>query len=300
MAVPLFIFAATVCRFIGDRAWSDPAGQLAKILEYQTRSLGSEIDKLDATYRPILDQLSVGSESAQRSLVQEFRIVVGAIVLLVEPLSVSSLASLLDIPKAVISRRLVSLHSVLSVPESIDAPVRLLHLSFRDFLVDSAKQDSNPFWVHEETTHEMIAIKCVRLLSSNDHLKQDICGLENPGAARVHVPEIAIQYALPVHIRYACLYWVYHLDKSGSTITDDHEVVKFPQKYFLNWLEALSLLGKISESISMIRSLQELVKVRFLCEIQARFETQSNHNFLANRQAMPMQAPSCMMQLVLS
>lgn len=82
MAVPLFIFAATVCRFIGDRAWSDPAGQLAKILEYQTRSPGSEIDKLDATYRPILDQLSVGSESAQRSLVQEFRIVVVLEVLL--------------------------------------------------------------------------------------------------------------------------------------------------------------------------------------------------------------------------
>jgi hypothetical protein len=60
MAVPLFIFAATVCRFIGDPAWSDPAGQLAKILEYQDRFPESELDKLDATYRPILDQLNVG------------------------------------------------------------------------------------------------------------------------------------------------------------------------------------------------------------------------------------------------
>jgi len=34
MAVPLFIFAATICRFIGDQAWSDPAGQLAKVLQY--------------------------------------------------------------------------------------------------------------------------------------------------------------------------------------------------------------------------------------------------------------------------
>jgi hypothetical protein len=68
MAVPLFIFAATVCRFIGDPAWSDPAGQSAKVLEYQSRTQQSEIDRLDAAYRPILDQLLAGTESAKRSL----------------------------------------------------------------------------------------------------------------------------------------------------------------------------------------------------------------------------------------
>ena len=67
MAVPLFIFAATVCRFIGDPAWSDPAGQSAKVLEYQSRTQQSEIDRLDAAYRPILDQLLAGTESAKRS-----------------------------------------------------------------------------------------------------------------------------------------------------------------------------------------------------------------------------------------
>ncbi|KAJ5368809.1 Vegetative incompatibility protein HET-E-1 [Penicillium cataractarum] len=260
MAVPLFIFAATVCRFIGDQAWSDPAGQLAKILEYQTRSPESEMDKLDATYRPILDQLIAGSESARRSLVEEFKVVVGAIVLLAEPLSVSSLSDLIDLPKPVISRRLVSLHSVLAVPESIDTPVRLLHLSFRDFLVDSAKRDGNPFWIDEEATHKRIAMRCLRLLSSSDYLKEDICGLEIPGAARVDVPIIAIHSALPAHVRYACLYWVYHLEQSRTSIPDDHEAVVFLQKHLLHWLEALSLLGNISEAISMLRSLQKLVQ----------------------------------------
>jgi hypothetical protein len=73
MAVPLFIFAATVCRFIGDPAWSDPAGQLAKILEYQERFPESELDKLDATYRPILDQLTVGLGQLRTLSLKSFR-----------------------------------------------------------------------------------------------------------------------------------------------------------------------------------------------------------------------------------
>src|SRR5437667_15781 len=136
MAVPLFIFTATICRFIEDRVWSDPVRQLAKVLEYQSMTQQSEIDKLDATYRPILDQMLVGTKAAKKSLANEFRTVVGSIVLLAEPLSTSSLARLLDIPKSVIDRRLMSLHSVLSVLASAESPVRMFHLSFRDFLVD--------------------------------------------------------------------------------------------------------------------------------------------------------------------
>jgi hypothetical protein len=115
MAVPLFIFAATVCRFIEDQAWSDPAGQLRKVLLYRPGTQQSEINKLDATYRPVLDHLVVGhSEAAKKSLVEEFRSVVGSIVLLVEPLSTSSLAHLLDIPRSTIDGKLVSL-SILSL-----------------------------------------------------------------------------------------------------------------------------------------------------------------------------------------
>jgi hypothetical protein len=219
--------------------------------------------------------------------------VVGAIVLLAEPLSISSLAGLLEIPKSVISRRLVTLHSVLSVPESIDGPVRLLHLSFRDFLVDPAKRENNPFWISEDASHEMIAMRCLRLLSSGDHLKEDICGLKISGAARAHVPVITIHAALPAHIRYACSYWVYHLEKSGNNITDNHEAMKFLEKYFLQWLEALSLLGKISESISMIRSLQKLVQVSI--QVKQASIRRLTILFTMYRQAVSKPMPSCKM-----
>ncbi|KAJ8063411.1 hypothetical protein OCU04_008631 [Sclerotinia nivalis] len=105
MAVPLFIFAATTCRFIKDPAWSDPIGQLNKILGY--RNQYTEVDKLDATYRPILDQLLIDKvEPARESIVQDFRLIVGSIVLLAEPLSIKFLARLLNLQESKIYGRL--------------------------------------------------------------------------------------------------------------------------------------------------------------------------------------------------
>ena len=152
MAVPLFIFAATVCRFVKDRRSGSPAQQLKKVLVYQTRSQKS---KLDATYLPVLNQLLSGlTDSEEQDLVYEFRRVVGSIVLLAEPLSTSSLAHLLGSDKDDIDCRLDLLHSVLSIPADADSPVRLLHLSFRDFLIDPDKRYTNPFWVDEESPRE--------------------------------------------------------------------------------------------------------------------------------------------------
>ncbi|GAB1318169.1 Vegetative incompatibility protein HET-E-1 [Madurella fahalii] len=256
MATPLFIFAATVSRFIRDPAWCDPDGQLAKVLEYRSGIQQPEIDKLDATYRPVLDRLLVGSEAAKRYLLDEFRMVVGPIVLLAEPLTIRPLARLLGIPENVVIRRLESLHSVLSVPASTKSPVRMFHLSFRDFLTDPEKCGTNPFWVDEKATNEWIATRCLDLLSG--HLRKDICDLGMPGMARADVEPSVIDSHLPTDVRYACLYWVYHIKQSKARITDGHQVYIFLQSYFLHWLEALSLLGKISESVAMIRGLYDL------------------------------------------
>jgi hypothetical protein len=56
MAVLLFIFAATVCRFVDDRVCGGPDEQLQEVLRFQTRSQES---KLDATYLPVLNKLLV-------------------------------------------------------------------------------------------------------------------------------------------------------------------------------------------------------------------------------------------------
>ncbi|KAH7025136.1 uncharacterized protein B0I36DRAFT_225532, partial [Microdochium trichocladiopsis] len=93
MAIPLFIFAATVCRFLADRKCGNPDKQLQKVLAHRTRSQES---KLDATYLPVLDQLLVGLSSREKdNVLDQFRLVIGSLIILASPLSTSSLSRLL-------------------------------------------------------------------------------------------------------------------------------------------------------------------------------------------------------------
>lgn len=96
MAVPLFIFAATMCRFIGDTRNWDPRGNLQKVLRRQSTS---SLKQLAKTYVPVLEQMLQGdiTKSEKKSRIQDFRNIVGSIVILVEPLSRASLAVLLGI-----------------------------------------------------------------------------------------------------------------------------------------------------------------------------------------------------------
>jgi hypothetical protein len=259
MAIPLFIFAATVCRFVGDRNW-DPEEQLRIILTYQTASQASNLDR---TYRPILDQLLIDqTEPQKKTLIKEFIIVVGTIVLLANPLSIVSLARLLSISERTVKCRLDSLHSVLSIPTDQHSPVRLLHLSFREFLIDPEKQGTSPFWVNQKEIHEIVGTKCLKLMS--DSLKENICDLKSPGTLRAEIDRKTIDDNLPAEVQYACSYWVYHLEQSGNQISDQGSVDIFLSRHFLHWLEALSLMGRLHESIAMISALRNLTNVSFI------------------------------------
>ncbi|OQE11875.1 hypothetical protein PENFLA_c071G03084 [Penicillium flavigenum] len=117
LSVPLFIFASTICRILEDPHW-DPEDSLHEILTH--RNNGS---KLDGTYLPVLNRLlNKQSEKQKKQLVEGFQQVVGAIVILESPLSVSSLSRLLDLPKRLLHLRLNQLHSVLSVPDDEALP----------------------------------------------------------------------------------------------------------------------------------------------------------------------------------
>ncbi|EAQ86590.1 hypothetical protein CHGG_07843 [Chaetomium globosum CBS 148.51] len=261
MAVPLFIFAATVCRFVEDKAWFNPGDQLKKVLRYQAKTFDSELDKLDATYLPILDQLTVGRTNLQRSrILAQFQDIVGPIVLLSQPLSVLSLARLLNIPPTTIHGILNSLHSVLDIPSEDDAPVRLFHLSFRDFLVDPAKRTTNEFWIDEAKYHKTLAEKCIQVMGQ--HLERDICGLRVPGILRSEIGQQTINAHLPPEVQYACQYWVHHLKESKHNIEDDGPVHTFLTSRLLHWLEALSLLGRLSDGVLLIRTLLQAAQLQ--------------------------------------
>ncbi|GKZ97273.1 hypothetical protein AnigIFM59636_012026 [Aspergillus niger] len=191
MSVPLFIFAATICRLLEDYNL-DPEQCLTEILKYQNQE-----SKLDGTYLPVLDRLaSKYSGARQKQLVQEVREVVGTIILLESPLSVTSLSKLMGISTQSIHARLNSLHSVLYIPNNDMLPVRLFHQSFRDFLLDLSTRDKTPFWIDEKGMNQMLFTLCLSVMRK--YLKKNICSLESYGTKRSDInPESIDHYLLP-------------------------------------------------------------------------------------------------------
>lgn len=203
-------------------------------------------------------------ESEKREVAKRFKQVVGCIVVLASPLSTPSLACLLGVPLNTIEDQLDLLHSVLSIPTDPSIPVRLLHLSFRDFLVDPEKgreQEKYPFWVDERQTHELLATQCLRLLSTGDTLKRDVCDLRLSGKRRSEIDQQTIDACLPPKVQYACRYWVYHWKESKCLIQDGNLVYCFLTRHLLHWLEALGLLGWVLESIGMVNDLLDMLDV---------------------------------------
>jgi hypothetical protein len=249
MSVPLFIFAATICRLFADHNL-DPGQCLTEILKYHNQE-----SNLDGTYLPVLDRLvSKYSGTRQMQLVQEVREVVGTIILLESPLSVMSLSKLIGIPTSSINARLNSLHSVLNIPKKDTQPVRLFHLSFRNFLLDTNTRDKTPFWVDKEEMNQILLTRCLSLMQRN--LKKNICSLESYGTERRSINPQSVQDHVPPELQYSCRYWIYHLIRCKSPTGQSDAVLTFLKEHFLHWVEVMSILGNISEVVQGITALQ--------------------------------------------
>ncbi|KAJ3454402.1 hypothetical protein MRS44_018296 [Fusarium solani] len=256
-AIPLFIFASTVCRFIGDWRYGNPNKQLQKVLSHMRESHAS---KLDMTYSPALkQQLTDKTLREKQEIIAEFRLIVGTIVTLASPLPTRALALMLDVPLDTVADRLRMLHSVLSIPSTRDSPVRLLHLSFRDYLIDLENMETNEFWVDEKLVHRNLAKQCLRIMRSG--LREDICGIRIPGTRRSTINPQQIHACLQSELQYACLYWVHHRVAVDPGPDDIKEVHDFLRRHFLQWLETMSLMGRSTETLAMLRSFQNWLKL---------------------------------------
>ena len=179
---------------------------------------------------------------------------------LLSPLSTSSLSRLLHLPKEDVDQTFEDLYAILDIPKDPTRPLRLHHPSFRDFLLN--KDRCGDFWVDEKEAHQNLAARCIQLMSQT--LKKDICEMHAPGYQATQVKSSRVQKCLPPEVQYACLYWVQHLQRSGSQAYDGEEAHRFLQAHLLHWLEALGWMGKTSEGIQAISALEAHVLVSYL------------------------------------
>jgi hypothetical protein len=255
MAVPLFIFAATVSRFLADRRLGSPDDQLKEVLQYQAEGRTSQ---LDATYLPVLNKLLSGLRPKQKEkVISRFREIIGTIITLRSSFPKSVLGRMLGVSQDVLNGQLDMLHSVLDVPPN-DSPVRMFHSSFRDFLIDLENR-GNWFWVDWRQAHGSIALRCLSLMETN--LRKDICNINTPGTGRFSIHQHVVSACFPFEVQYACAYWAYHVRQAEMVLVDDGDVHRFLSRHILHWLEALSLTGLSSWGLRIIKDLQSVLPV---------------------------------------
>ncbi|KAF8525024.1 hypothetical protein BDD12DRAFT_923863 [Trichophaea hybrida] len=254
----LFIYASTACRFIKDPLW-DPEESLSLILKdaYVGQSPTRELDEI---YTRVLTHTMILGDCHNRNqgrLNDEFGRIVGSIVVLFDILPLTALAKLLEMPVTMVCVRLRCLHSILDIPENQEFPIRLLHPSFRDFLLDQERCLNPQLWVNEGMAHKHLFVCCLKVMSK--HLHSDMCNLRLPGTDIKEVMDDEIKNCLPHDIQYACLYWVNHLQRSNVELCDNDRVHIFLSAHFLHWLEALSLIGKLSEGVLIVKALESML-----------------------------------------
>jgi hypothetical protein len=264
----LFIWAATAYRFIreGKRF---ARKRLDIILKGSSSSTIIAPEKhLNEIYLAVL-QHSMSSDYSDDEK-EEARLMlkhtVGNIVVLFSPLSASSLSRLLYLSEEEVDQTFEDLHAILNIPDDPTYPVRLHHPSLRDFLLN--KDRGGDFWVDEKKAHQILATSCIQLMSQT--LKKDICEMQAPSHQASQVESSHLQECLPPELQYACLYWVQHLQKSDLQVHDSEGVHRFLQAHLLHWLEALGWIGKTSEGIRAILSLEVHVSVSYLSIICKR------------------------------
>lgn len=251
----LFIWAATACRFI--RAGRQSAEQRLKavISSKGTTGTGPE-EQLDEIYVTVLrSSINPGFTDKEREEhLVNLRYVLGSLVVLSAQLSVHSLNRLLNLKNVDIGQTLLDLHAILAIPKNQAQPLRLHHPTFRDFLLDKNRCTEIDFCIDKKQAHQRLAEDCIQLMSAC--LKRDICHVGAVDTLAADVQHHHIEQCIPLELQYACIYWVQHLNQSGTHLHDNNEVHLFLKAHLLHWLEALGWIGMVTAKIDALAALE--------------------------------------------
>jgi hypothetical protein len=257
----LFIWAATACRFIREGAKRQIIkDRLSSVLK-SNGSVTEPEKHLNEIYTTVLRN-SIPSkllDKEREEFCSKLRNMLGSIVVLLSPLPTHSLSALLCISEDDINETLEDVHAILDIPKDQIRPLHLHHPSFRDFLLDKDRCSDPKFRVNRRQVHQTLASRCIWLISNS--LKPDICRQRAPGTCVTDIEGSQIEQYIPPEVRYACLYWIQHLQKSKAQLFDNGQVHQFLQVHLLHWLEVLGWIEKTSEGILAISTLEAQILV---------------------------------------
>ncbi|KIM79726.1 hypothetical protein PILCRDRAFT_10209 [Piloderma croceum F 1598] len=243
----LFIVAHVIVKFVRSRH-HQPQERLDLIIGSPDTTVYEGRSGIDVTYRQILLQSFKGIDIDDTDCLEQLRLVIGSVVLALNPLSCASLTALLRLPSNRVWNVMDSLHSVFLIPDSELEPMRICHKSVADFFTDPSRCTDPRFYIDPSVSHFNLATSCFVLM--NQFLRTNICHL--PAYVMnedIHdLGERRKKYIGDV-LEYACRSWARHLHFVSRASHSIRYVVELLELFFrshlLSWLEVLSIVGDL-------------------------------------------------------
>ncbi|KAF9644482.1 hypothetical protein BDM02DRAFT_3150283, partial [Thelephora ganbajun] len=254
-AAGLFVYAVATVKFIDHRN-NNPKKQLDRLLQLPNSTAYEGMTKfkpnttLDSLYASILQE-AFGDDYPEDD--PKVRSVLGAVILAANPLSPSAIGTLLGFDTEDVFPLLSSIHSLLTLQEDIDQPVRPFHKSSPDFIVDPTRCINERFRVSPPSHHPELLVGCLNLM--NRTLEKNICKLPD-SVTNSEVPDLRerTKRYIDSGLQYACKSWYKHLvdQRTARTPEITSALHRFLENKFVFWLEVLSVLGAAREAIDAL------------------------------------------------
>ncbi|KAK0218785.1 hypothetical protein IW262DRAFT_1558220 [Armillaria fumosa] len=250
-AAGLFIWASTACKYIYEDY--DPEKLLDELVGGQVYEVAEEA--LDVLY---VKALRSAKEWKKPRFKKDACNVLGLILMAKTPLSPDAIDQILDLK----SLKIISkLGSVLHHDGNAE-PVRILHVSFRDYLSNptrckdrciekcspkcDGKCNDGPWFIDLAGHNEQLAQKCIPILARA--FGDKFCHLT--------LDDSRDGQSLDETVTYTCTYWIAHTCEMVSCPQGfDSDLLDFLTKHILHWLEAMSMLGRSRNAASMLEQL---------------------------------------------
>jgi hypothetical protein len=254
-AAGLFVYAAATVKFISHYKRS-PRRQLELLL--QSQKIGDhEGETLDSLYTSIIWE-AFGCDKPEDDI--KTCSILGAVILATNPLSPSSIATLLGLDAEDVPPLLSSISSLLILQGDPDLPVRPFHKSFPDFITNPTRCTNPRFHISPSVHHRKILLSCLDLMGKR--LKRNICNLDDHTVlSEVEDLSTCLKTHIGDALEYACQFWTRHLVEIPSSSHDVEEVYKaidgFFTTCFLSWIEVLSLTGNLNVGVYGLNNVQQ-------------------------------------------
>jgi hypothetical protein len=215
-------------------------------------SAGGSVETLDSLY---LSSFHSAFDRIDTADDEKVRFVIGTVVLAVNPLPPSAIATLVDLGKQEVMDLLRLIQSLLKLPDDPDCPVLPFHKSFPDFITDPVRCPNKRFHISPATGHLKLALGCLKLM--NQGLEQNLLSLPDYALnSEVGDLEVRANDRISTALQYACKSWHSHLAAARGDIAATVSALRsFLQEGFLAWLEVLSVIGAARDAVIALERL---------------------------------------------